>query len=471
MGYPCRLAALLVAVAWGWGCTPSGHGEVATKATPRISFEAFAGATPMDPASGMYVADGDMLMTRAQLADYYSLLYPREDALIVYTQYGQDSKWDDTTKLDLSYCVSEDFKTPTDNPAYPTYYDYIVEFFARAASDWNTAANIRLWHNADEDARCNQTGGGAPAVVFRILKTTGTENSFVGPLGKPVSAPGTMYLKPYSPVAVMRHELGHVLGFMHEHVRYPGTNCAESFDYRPLTALDTASIMYGPGCTGFTGDPSWGDSRVLTELDKLGAASLYGCPGALSMCSACVDMSSDESNCGACGNVCDAGCNGGVCGVVCAPGYTESAGVCTNAPPNTPMTPEASAQSTSSILVTWQPSPSATTYTLQRGLTPIKSYQSYYWTTIDTATQYESAFVDSGLAGSTTFSYRISACNVYGCSAYSGIATARTLDAVCSHSLDFSASPSYCSTYCDDMCSDYAETGACLDRGRICCCN
>src|SRR5262249_20621696 len=78
-----------------------------------------------------------------------------------------------------------------------------------------------------------------------------------------------------TPEGILRHELGHILGFRHEHARPEnGHSCPESdSDLRPLTVYDNASVMMYPFCNGV------GDSLELTQYDKLGVARLYGLPG------------------------------------------------------------------------------------------------------------------------------------------------------------------------------------------------
>jgi len=46
---------------------------------------------------------------------------------------------------------------------------------------------------------------------------------------------------------VFRHELGHVLGLRHEHIRAPGTFCTEDSSWRGVTAYDSASVMHYRG--------------------------------------------------------------------------------------------------------------------------------------------------------------------------------------------------------------------------------
>jgi hypothetical protein len=72
---------------------------------------------------------------------------------------------------------------------------------------------------------------------------------------------------------VLRHELGHVLGFRHELIRSgaPAVCPKEPlWDARPLTDYDPQSVMhYFCGGVGSS-------SLRITELDRVGAQQVYG---------------------------------------------------------------------------------------------------------------------------------------------------------------------------------------------------
>jgi hypothetical protein len=218
----------------------------------------------------MYLVEGDILMTPEHLHRYYAELYPSDGALIVqWDQMLGDNRWDDVTKWDLSYCVSTAFAN----------YQWVVDNMAVATASWNSAANIRIHHVPAEDAGCELTGGNAPNVIFRVRPNIsscgnpGASCSFGGPWDRPDGELGNVYFTTSGPLTlkIMRHELGHVLGFHHEHIRTPETNCSgESWTYRVLTEFDTASIMYYGSC------PNYNGSSDLSTLDRLGVGLLYG---------------------------------------------------------------------------------------------------------------------------------------------------------------------------------------------------
>ena len=72
---------------------------------------------------------------------------------------------------------------------------------------------------------------------------------------------------------MLRHELGHTLGFRHEHIRSeapPACPDEPTYDTLDLTAYDPQSVMhYFCGQVGSR-------ELAITDLDRLGAQKVYG---------------------------------------------------------------------------------------------------------------------------------------------------------------------------------------------------
>ncbi|MFN8465207.1 MAG: hypothetical protein U0X20_06630 [Caldilineaceae bacterium] len=86
---------------------------------------------------------------------------------------------------------------------------------------------------------------------------------------------------PYGQAGVLRHELGHVLGFRHEHIRAESPpTCRQgrlvegATDAQPLTPYDHQSVMHYICPNANMPRVEW----VLTDYDKKGAQVLYGTP-------------------------------------------------------------------------------------------------------------------------------------------------------------------------------------------------
>jgi len=79
----------------------------------------------------------------------------------------------------------------------------------------------------------------------------------------------------FNPVGVLRHELGHVLGFRHEHIRESAPPICPDEDPTgtlDLTAYDPQSVMhYFCGGVGSR-------ELAITDLDRTGSQKVYGQP-------------------------------------------------------------------------------------------------------------------------------------------------------------------------------------------------
>jgi hypothetical protein len=246
-----------------------------------------------DPDTGSYIVDGDTtIASDNELLEFYLQWVANLSALSVsnlnqayYRGPALDPKldvWDEEQKLNLTFCVSRQFGD---------YYDNVVKAMATGTADWEGAAHVSFSHIQEADATCaapkhrRQTDELLPveqshSVVFVVAPTTTDEygaRAFFPhfPEEKRVIAVDDSAYKDEGGwlVSVMRHELGHVLGFRHEHIRpQAGPGCPnEEANYVPVTAYDPDSIMHYR-CGGADGPDT------LSALDKSGAAAIYGAP-------------------------------------------------------------------------------------------------------------------------------------------------------------------------------------------------
>jgi hypothetical protein len=128
--------------------------------------------------------------------------------------------------------------------------------------------------------------GGGSSGAFRRIAQAGydAQGHYIAVAFLPYHPPSrrTIFIGPsfFSPnlglnqVGVLRHELGHVLGFRHEHIRSgaPPVCPDEPLDHIiDLTKYDPRSVMHY-----FCGNV--GSSETITELDRQGARLVYGPP-------------------------------------------------------------------------------------------------------------------------------------------------------------------------------------------------
>ncbi|WP_437621653.1 hypothetical protein [Sorangium sp. So ce1151] len=238
-----------------------------------LRFDDFEASTYREPDSGIYILDGDTpIATREQLERFY-LKHLQNGALAVRIDpaSGVDDRWSDAQKRNLTYCVST---------AFGSNYPIVVAAMASATADWEAAASVDFIHVSAYDGACTASNAG---VIFDVNPTSGQpylSRAFFPSYPRSirnilVNSSSFGPIIPYTLAGLLRHELGHVLGFRHEHTRPEAgaTSCFEDSNWRALTSYDAASVMHYPQCEGTNG----GD-LVLTQRDRDGAMLLYGSP-------------------------------------------------------------------------------------------------------------------------------------------------------------------------------------------------
>lgn len=243
----------------------------------------------------LYRVEGDILLDEDQLEIYAAQrealekeralqreraalgagdLAPQEgrSALVGVTSNGKLVRW--KPGLVLTYCVMKNtFSTPDK-------YEQAVAGMKQAAWGWEGVCGIKFQHKAELDNSPTRP----PGVIF-IVREIDAGGQFIAAAFFPNDPKNRrrVLIDPsyYSPtlsfdrVGVLRHELGHVLGFRHEHIRSqappqcPDETLADTLD---LTLYDPQSVMhYFCGGVG---------SRTLaiTDVDRIGSQKLYGMP-------------------------------------------------------------------------------------------------------------------------------------------------------------------------------------------------
>ena len=166
-------------------------------------------------------------------------------------------------------------------------YEQARDHMAAATAAWEGTCGIDFEHMPLHDGHPDPAAAAAdidPSLVFSV-RYIDAGGEFIAAAFFPTYPPARRrvlldpsYFQadlPFDPVGVLRHELGHVLGFRHEHIRSgapsvcPDENAEDAVD---LTAYDPKSVMHY-----FCGDVGSAELRI-TEVDREGSQKLYGLP-------------------------------------------------------------------------------------------------------------------------------------------------------------------------------------------------
>jgi hypothetical protein len=236
------------------------------------SYKEFKASTYVD-TDGQYIVNGDEPVANdGELQRFYDRMVgtkadkTREDGLIVNVVNGRDDKWSAAQVGNLTYCVSTKFGAD---------HARMVSAMQSGAALWEGASSaIDFVYVSSQDGSCNTRNTN---VVFSVEPTSTTQyiaRAFFPSYPKRsrnVLVDDSIWSSGnWEPGDILGHELGHTLGFRHEHTRPEAGTCFEDNNWRPLTPYDAASIMHYPQCNGSSSDLEFQAS------DAAGARALYG---------------------------------------------------------------------------------------------------------------------------------------------------------------------------------------------------
>ena len=237
--------------------------------------KAYLEALPRD--GDLYVLEGDLLMTEQQVRAYVvgksQAQAPAFSSgeLLVNIHNGSQDFYRDLSQRNLTYAVDRNsFSNHTE-------YTTTVNNMRLAGKGWqNLCVNcgVRFTYLSQHDA--------APThdKVNFIVRFHNVNGAYIAAAFFPHYAPSRRYVNidpsyfttSFDKVGVLRHELGHTLGYRHEHIQdIPGCFREEN-NWLPLTPYDPKSVMhYFCGGAGSL-------TLNITSLDRAGHRQLYKRP-------------------------------------------------------------------------------------------------------------------------------------------------------------------------------------------------
>jgi len=265
-----RLGAIALASSALLGAALASPAIAATETGTTVpTYQEFKAATYQD-ADKQYIVNGDEPAgTNADLQKFYDRLVGQDslnEGLIVNTVGGADDKWSTAQVGNLTYCVSNKFGTRKAD---------IVNAMNGGAALWEGASSkINFVYVPAQDASCTVRNNSVLFSVEPVQTSQYIARAFFPSSPKRsrnVLVDDSIWTSgSWTPSNILGHELGHTLGFRHEHTRPEAGTCFEDNNWRPLTPYDSASIMHYPQCNGSSSNLS------MTSTDRQGAVALYG---------------------------------------------------------------------------------------------------------------------------------------------------------------------------------------------------
>jgi hypothetical protein len=215
-----------------------------------------------------------------------------ESALILNLYEGADDVWTPSERVDITYCVSTRFGE---------HHARAVQEMSEAARGWEDAAYVQFIYQSEYDSDCAYPDAPVMFTVELIFLGTGEAGAESFPpsyvhsgqfhwLGIALPAYDSLdrSLDLRTSLGAFTHELGHILGFRHEHIRPEATQPPFSYDCfdEPVSEGNDAwraipeVAQYDPNSAMHYGTGRCGPLKdfALTDTDRAAAHVVYPSP-------------------------------------------------------------------------------------------------------------------------------------------------------------------------------------------------
>ena len=225
----------------------------------------------------LYVVEGDLLLTEQEIRAYVVAKSQTQSPtfqsgeLLVNIHNGNRDYYQDPSQRNLTYAVDKNsFSNESE-------YRRAVTNMREAGKSWQNicpTCRVRFTYLSQHD---NSPTHGKVNFIVRLKNANGKYIAAAffphdSPLRRYVNIDPSYFTTNYNKVGVLRHELGHTLGYRHEHTRNVPGCFFEDDEWLPLTAYDPKSVMHY-FCGG-----GGGLSLSITQTDRSGHRRLYKLP-------------------------------------------------------------------------------------------------------------------------------------------------------------------------------------------------